>query len=577
MSSQPFKLPKPFPSCPAPSGQPLPFEIDELDFSIWLKSLSENDDMSKCRHIFHVLQTLNNDYPPERKTIPGQTRLFFLDKLGYTLTAATSMLTYFPAVPDEKLGSETSEIIDNELSRCEISVWCSLELANGYALLSTEDCFKNNEYYSLDEKTSILANGIQAMGRALLYISESYSKPHLLFWHKCFHFYRLALLYKLNEAEINPNAHIIENAFKRLLVFELSNSNQFSPTEMRTIYDLLGHYAIYASLLTSVPKKKFKGIPSIDLKGSKPPVISDDDPDNSNPDQLFIATVAVASKILEATNDRRAQHLPTDCLMLLRLAKTLTLNKQRKDDRETAQGNHLGIVGFGNIVDFLRSKEIEKQNALAEIGDFDPSRPGELRELNFEISPAEHKDDEIEFGPYAGRSTIKNPPNSFQVVEFTDPSDIWKTDQPKEDFFETNMRMLDKSAKGYGLLWTDIIVKPKVGSIIGVLHKDLTIGLIRWLAQSKETGMFIGVELLGTKASVVKVTNPGYPDDEVYALFLAGEETTKQTASLIFINKGFSPNEFIFINKNHRITRYRLTKQLHLTSYINHVEVIRSH
>lgn len=575
MSSPSFKLSKPFPSCPDPSGQPLPFEIDELDFSIWLKSLADCDDMAKCQQILQVLQTLNKDYPPEQKLIPGRTRLFFLDKLGASLTAATSMLTYLPAIPDEKPDPDT---IDNEFPRCEISVWSTLELANAYSLLSKEDWFKDNEYYSLEERTSILANGIQAMGRGLLYISETYSKPYIYFWHKCFLFYRAARLYRLNDIEANPNAQIIENAFKRILVFALSNTNQFSPTEMRTIYELLGHYAIYTSLLTSVPKKKFKGIPSIHLKGSGPPTISEDDSENQDPDQLFIATVAVASKILEATNDRRAQHLPTDRLMLLRLAKTLTFNKQRKDNRESTQGNHFGIMGFGNIIEFLRKKETEKLNTLAELGAFDPARPGELRDLDFEILTPENKEDNNEYANNFGVSSSKGSPHTFKLVEFTDPSEIWHSEKKQDNFnFETNMKMLDKSVKGYGLLWTNTSVKPKVGSLIGVMHKSLTVGLIRWLAQSKETGMFMGVELLGREISVVKVTNPGYPDDEAYALFLPAEEVVKESASLIFMNKGFRPSEFIFIHKNHRINRYRLTKQLQLTSYINHVEIIRSH
>lgn len=547
----------------------MPFAIDELAFSEWLRALSQWEDMERCQQILQVLQTLNNDFPPERQQIPGRTRLFFLDKLGASLTSTTTMLTYFPAVPDEKPDTVT---LDNEDSRSEFSVWSSLELANAYSLLSTEDWFKDNAYYSLEEKTSILANGIQAMGRSLLYISQTYSKPYIYFWHKCFQFYRIARLYRLNDLEANPNAPLIENAFKRILVFALCNTNQFSPTEMRTIYELLSHYAIFTSLLKSVPKKRFKGIPSIHLKGSRPPMISDDDSEKQDSDQLFIATVNVASKILEATNDRRAHHLPTDRLMLMRLAKTLTLNKQRKDSRESAQGNHLGIIGFNHIVDFLRSKEVAQQNTLAETGAFDPARPGELRDLDFKIAPAGNKEDEE-----SKFNSEKSSPISFQVVEFTDPSEIWKANQKLQDFFEPNMKLLDKSLKGYGLLWTDTLVKPKVGSLIGVSHKNTTIGLIRWLAQSKETGMFMGVELLGTNSTAVKVTNPGYPDDSVSALYLPGDEIVKQAVSLIFINKGFTPGEFIFIHKNHKIIRYRLTKQLHLTSYINHVEVIRSH
>ena len=513
MSSHSFNLSKPFPPCPPSSNPPLPFAIDEMDFSVWLNTLANTDDMAKCQKMLQVLQTLNNAYPPERNVIPGRTRLFFLEKLGAVLTAATAMLTVFPSVPDC-----SSALAAKDMAKSEISAWSSLELANAYSLLSQEDWFKKDDYYSTREKTLILSNGIQAMGRGLLYIYQTYTKPYVYFWHKCFQFYRLAQLYRLTDSELNPNARSIDNAFKRVLVFSLSNTNQFSPSEMRTIYELLGHYAVHTGLLNTVPKKKFKGIPSIHLKGNGPPVISDDDPDNHDPDRLYIATVSVASKILEATNDRRTHYAPTDRLMLLRLAKTLMLSEQRKDLREPARNDFLGVMGFENIVEFLNSKEIEKRDIAAAVGSYDPSRPGELRDLNFEIATAGDKEADAEENSAEKFASKTTAPVPFQVIEFTDPSDIWLPGRPNNKSF--NMRLVDKSAKGYGLLWTDNLVKPKVGSIIGILQKNMTIGMIRWLAQSKETGMFMGVELLGASATIVKVSNPGYPDDEVSAIYL---------------------------------------------------------
>lgn len=558
MSLNSFNLSKPFSPCPASLDIPLPFAIDEMAFSVWLNAQATEDDITTCQQIFQVLQTLNNAYPPERNLIPGKSRLFFLEKMGSVLTAATTKLTYFPSVP------ESSPDEADDMHKSEISVWSSLELANAFSLLSQEDWFKDPDYYSIQEKTSILSNGIHAMGRGLLYTYQTYSKPYVYFWHKCFQFYRLAQLYRLTENEFNPDARNIDNAFKRVLVFALSNTNQFSPSEMRTIFELLGHYAAHTGLLMSVPKKKFKGIPSIHLKGNGPPTILDEKSDVHDPDRLYIATVTVASKILEATSDKRAHHAPTDRLMLLRLARTLTLNEQRKYPREPVEGDHFGIMGYDNIVGYLRNNEIEQQNILAKTGHFDPSRPGELRDLNFEI---------LSNGDNQGAEKV--PLSAFKVVEFTTTTEIWRTNSPNPN--ETNLRLVDKSAKGYGLLWTDNLIKPKVGSVIGIAHKNLTMGLIRWLAQSKETGMFMGVELLGNNATTVKVSNPGYPDITVYGIFLMGSEAAKQPASLILMSKNFRPNEFIFIHKNHRNVRYRITKQLHLTSFINHIEVVRSH
>jgi hypothetical protein len=216
------------------------------------------------------------------------------------------------------------------MPKSEISVWSSLELAKAFSFLSQEDWFKDYRYYSVQEKSLILSSGINAMGRGLLYTCQVYAKPYLYFWHNCFEFYRLAELSRLTQSEINPDTKHIDNAFKRILVFALSNTNQFTPSEMRSIYELLGHYAKHTGLLRSIPKKKFNGIPSVRLNGNEAPAISESDPEEHDPNRLFIATVTVASKILEATYENRDQHVPTDRLMLLRLARTLTLNCGRQ-------------------------------------------------------------------------------------------------------------------------------------------------------------------------------------------------------------------------------------------------------
>ncbi len=573
MSLHSFNLSKLFPPCPAPQNVPLPFAIDEMAFSNWLSELIKSENISKCRQILQVLQTLNTNYLPERKLIPGRTRLFFLEKLGAALTASTIDLTRFDSSSDITTPDGNAQDITNS----EISVWSTFELAAAYTLLSQEDWFKEDRYYSIEEKTLILANGIQAMGRGFLYICQTYTKPHVHFWSRCFQFYRLAQLNRLLEPDVNPAAHIIDNPFKQVLVFSLCNSNQFSTQEMRVIYELLGQYAMYVGLLRSVPKKKYNGIPAINLKGNGPPIITNENSETFNPDRLYIATVTVASKILEATYDKRARHLPTDRLMLLRLAKTLTLNEQRKDRRESAQGTPLGVIGFENIIDYLETKQRgEAKDVKVESRDVSTIIPGEIRDLDFEIIvPDEQKADTVGRGGQGlGQA---QPAAAFQVIEFADPADIWQKTKKQLPNLESSVRLVDKSAKGYGLLWTDTLVKPKVGSVIGILHKSMTVGLVRWLVQSRETGMFIGVELLGGNAAVVNAYNPGFPDDEVKAIYLPGNDAYNQAPSLIIMTRIFQPAEFIFLRNSQRNIRYRLVKQIHLTSYINHIEIVRSH
>ena len=270
------------------------------------------------------------------------------------------MLTLYPNTHENPIDVKSVTI---EAINSEISVWGCLELGNAYSLLCQQELFQGESYYSLSEKTLLINNGLQALSKGLLFIFQTYSIPDSSLWYRCYQFYRIAKLARLTDDEFNPEAQTIEKSFKHILIFSLSNTNQFSLQEMRTVYELLGYYATHAGLLKSVPKKKFKGIPWVQLNSDAAPSITENQLNfQEGPDLIYIATVNVASKILEATYDRRSHHLPIDRLMLMRLAKTLTLNKQRKDPRSNAQGNYLGTLGFSHLFEFLSKKEISQES-----------------------------------------------------------------------------------------------------------------------------------------------------------------------------------------------------------------------
>jgi hypothetical protein len=569
MSQHLFNQAKTFPPCssPADSNVALPFLLDEMDFSVWFKTLASLDDNEKCQNIFSVLQILNTRYQSARQSLHPRTRLFFLEKLGAVLDSAAAMVSQSQLSEPALKKTDAAGL---ESAQSTIPVWSLLELANAYAHLTEEETFKQDAYFTFEEKSLVLYNGLYALGKAFLYIAQTYSLPQNSFWQLCYRFYQTAQSLGLVDPAFNKDHAKIENAFKRILVFSLSHSNQFSQQEMRTIYELLGIYSAYASLLTSVPKRRFNGIPVVRLNSGQPPVLLDDEDDTAQSGILHVATVNVASKILEATYDRRTHHQPVDRLMLLRLAKTLTLNKQRKDPRSIAQSNHLGIMGFDAIVEFARKRQIEEENLSHTEQEINKILPGEIQDLDFEVSEIrEH------FLTNPGKGLLSG--HEFQVVEFADPSAIWRS-VIAEESVGINVHLLDRSKKGYGLLWTDHLIKPNVGNIVGILGSSVTIGLIRWLVRSKETGMFMGIELLGGNADTIEVSNPGYPEITVPAIYLPHEENHKLSASLVFLHqKEFQPNEFIFLHAESRSIRYRITKQQNLTAFINHVEIVRSY
>lgn len=527
-----------FKCCPIVISRPLPFAVNDMDFLRWFKSFTVDDDVKKCELLLHILLTLN------KTPIAGKTRLLILEKLTPPLFQLTARITSQPSTNRNLYSPDL-----NENSLFEFSIWACVELANGFKLLSLEESFKKNTYYSQQQKSLVITHGIQSLNRALLYMSQLYSPPYANFWSDCFHFYRLA---HHNET-INYNGNIITNAFKHVLVFYLSYSNQFSPQEMRVIHTLLGQYSVYAKLLKSVPEKKFKGIPSVHLRRDFPPNNPIHTLEKDDPYILYIAAVDVASKVLEAAYDKELQHSYVDQLMLLRLAKTLTSNAQRKHERITVSDPCLALTNFEHLITYLRNQELENVYAAQPKGYVDLTATGALHRISasarigYEFERKSTNPSEL-----SGilNSVASNPP-------------------------DTHVNLIDKSKHGCGLMWPNKRTKPKVGNIIGLQQKNLNIGFIRWLSQSEETDIKVGVELLGINARAIKIFNSGQPDTEIDAIYLPREDTHHQPESVLLLNDGFYPDEYIFIKKEHSNNRYRQMKQMHSTAFLNRYQIVQ--
>lgn len=548
-----------FNPCPALQTQPLPFAIDELDFLKWLKSLSTPESNASCELLLQVLRTLNHT------DLAGKTRLLFLEKLGallFQLSAKQTKLTF----------AQNMALPKDYQRRLETTVWSCAELAQGYTLLSKADNFKGNKSYSLQQKSLIISHGIQAMSKALLYISQSYTTPYPHFWRTCFEFYQLGQQYQLTDLA-NPGVALIENAFKQLLVFNLSNSNQFSQLEMSVIYDLLGQYASYAKLLPPTAECPSRNLPAICLDRDAPPARYNVAAHKPTAQTLYIATAAVAGKLLEAVPNKTQHQYANDKLMLLRLAKTLTLHQKRRDRRERTQGAFFGIIGFDSVITFLHGIEPGQNSRLAMSGHFDATHPGQLGNLNYTIAKNEDDDEKLaQYNLKRRRSGQKANPKAFKVIEFTDSAEIWK--KGKTDHFETNTALIDKSKQGYCLLLTNKQLQPKVGHLIGLNHKHFDVGIIRWVTQGEASRLLIGIELMGKQAQAVRISNPGFPNFEGNAIYLPADALLEQAESLVLLAGAFNPAEFFFMHKEHRNMRFRLAKLIHATAFIRHFEIV---
>lgn len=541
---------------PGLTHAPLPFAIDETDFSAWLATLDLDDEASSCERILQVLQTLNKTH----HALASKTRLFFLNKLGKTLFELADKLT--------------SAAYTIEKAKAYLAIWGCSELANGYILLAEEPRFKADGYYALSEKIQIITFGLQAMSKALLHTSQAYAKPYLYFWIKCYQLYQTAQQEKLTEDTIDPthidypNIQAIDNAFKQILVFSLSNSNQFSPQEMKLVYTLLNDYASDARFLHTVPEKKFSGIPSLNLKNDLPPAIPASTANTALEDEqtLYVATVAIASKILKHLGDKNHPLSQNERALLARLAKTLTLNRHRKHPRERDRSKYFGIIGFDNLVSFFCQQRLEADPEV-NVGQPDLEHPGELRALNFEILPHEKTLDYVVANQYNSKS--------IRQQMRVNPTEVWS--RSKKLNYEANATQIDKSLAGYGLIWQDKNTEPRVGDIIGMQNANPSVGFIRWIAQSPTSVLLFGVELLGFNPQAVKIFNAGIPETQIDAIHLVIRNKDEgPIESIIIHNDNFNLAEFIFIHYQNNMDRYRVIKQLHTTPLLRSISITRA-
>ena len=117
-------------------------------------------------------------------------------------------------------------------------------------------------------------------------------------------------------------------------------------------------------------------------------------------------------------------------------------------------------------------------------------------------------------------------------------------------------QLLDISPNGYCIKWgNDAPVGIKAGEIIGINEQEhyiWTVGVIRWISQSKADLTTMGVELLATVAipcGAKVITESHLKSDYMRALLLPAQEAVGQPASFIAPNMPFREHLSVVLNQ----------------------------
>ena len=548
----------------------LPSDESSLSLNQWLDKLPATEEYSTCNQIFNALQSINSQVQDKgRKYEMLQSLYHYLEKFSGEL--------------EKKIIDASIPLTSTEKYYGELIVWTYAELAKGFS-----QCIDSApNISSVDRCAQTLFYALQSLGHTLLHISEAYEQPYANFWISCYELYSLAEQLDILDQEVSQNDFeqgTINNAFKRILIFQLCGIEQYRPREIKTIYNFLAKFVHHAVITNAFVEQYANYYSKFDLQENIPPQILKNYPEKPQDNTRYLITLETANNIHRFLQNKP---LGTGALasineaLYLRLIKTLGVPYKRKYTRIKENKLEYGIIGFDNVLHYLRKNGSEKNGNDSRVKKFDPRVAGSWSLTDLELLPL--GDEQPQRMTESRKFEINQNEKIKKIVaasDLTAKNKIWKLDNLKlaeEEILQGEFEILNSSIQGYGLqLGEGLDIKARVGDILGILSDAGTrveLGIICRINKPNIDRIKFGVELISLETQAIRMCIPGQTDTSTWAMFLPGIKSLKQANSIIFKSGDFTTGELICMNKGTEKINCRLQKLLHATPAISHLEL----
>lgn len=527
------------------------FELEEQALLGWLMTISNGDSKTACYSILQLVLTLN------KKKVAPKKRIILLTILGEHLKEYINQLDHSCWDANFPFSSEEKEY-------AEIITWNYLALAEGFFIAADSFILKASMPFPL-------AMALESLRRAQLHIAVTYSVPNVGFWELTYKIFALAERKNLLEFEIKELRNVtINKLFLHILIFQVSDTKQYPPRDMQTIFTFLDK--ICEDLFVCRDVDHDSGLFIFDLD-------SDDAPINIKALQKLVAdSVRYLSPVLAAKNiEKLLKHGDTwagssksiNEILFHRLAKTLSLEQKRLHARKLENHIQLGVIGFHNILGFLY-----KATKNIDINPI-PAWTKSSQEPLEENSKLDIFEDELVI--QARKLTSKKSKEAIKNKIWDQQQQIFKPASVKVSL--TKINIFDSSSTGYLVFWeNDDASKVKVGDIFALLSEDkkrLEIALIRRITMIEDKKFRYGVEIIGFNCEIVYIDHLDSKDGLGMWAILIPSTTPNQHDTLIYKANNFETGERVYLLRNQRETTLAtLKKEIYSTTNIVHTELV---
>jgi hypothetical protein len=537
-----------FRAIPENNNFEIPFKLEKKPLLEWLNTLSSMESKVACLQLLRLLQTLN------KANISSKKRLVFLTIIADYLKSYVNHLegvcwdVGFPLTIDERVYAEAI-------------TWNYLLLSEGFFIAAEDTITKQEAAFSL-------AIALQAKRQAQLHIAAVYSLPNDGFWKEVYQMFIFAEKRKFLDIKIKRLKDItVASIFKKLFIFQACDTNQFRARDMQTIFYFLDNICDKVAIQLQIDQE-FSYF-AFDLDADNPPFKVNDDANNTTSVNIrYFSPIIVAHEIYD-TLKRGTTWTGTiksiNTTLFLRVIKTLGLGQKRRYTRLNDGHQVLGVIGFEDIVNFLRKNKTISPNNF----------------LESDVSSQKTKDVTGELKLYIKNKNLTKKDKNLSQETLIDS--IWQVPESIDinDTKDVNVKKIhifDSSAKGYSVYWNDsnTKIKAKIGDVFGIISKDekrLEIALIRRIAMSEGDNFRFGAEVIGFESEVVYICHPDDKDRYIWAIFIPGIKVLGQADTLIFSIGSFKAGDGIYIYKDKQKIQGLVVKELHSTSGIILVEL----
>lgn len=538
-----------FRAIPENNSFEIPFKLEKKSLLKWLNNLSVMESKVACLQLLRLLQSLNEE------NISSKKRLTFLTIIADYLKNYVNHLegvcwdVGFPLTIDERVYAEAI-------------TWNYLLLSQGFFIAAEDTITKHEAAFSL-------AIALQAKRQAQLHIAAVYSLPNDGFWEEIYQMFLVAEKRNLLNIKIKRLKDItVASILKKLFIFQACDTNQFRARDMQTIFYFLDNVCDKVAIKPQIDQE-FTYF-AFDLGTDTPPLKVNDDANNATSANIrYFSPIIVAHEIYDSLKKGTTWTgtiKSINTTLFLRVIKTLGLGQKRKYTRLNDGHQVLGVIGFEDIVNFLRKNKTVSPNNLLEL----------------ENKPQENKEVTEELKLYIKNKNLTQT-NDENLSQETLSDSIWQTSNltNSDDNKNVNVKKIhvfDSSAKGYSVYWNDsnTKIKAKIGDVFGIISKDekrLEIALIRRISMSEGDNFRFGAEVIGFESEVVYICHPDDKERYIWAIFIPGIKALRQADTLIFSIGSFKAGDGIYIYKDKQKTQGLVVKELHSTSGIILVEL----